>query len=480
MRSFVIDSFSGLSDFEGKGTKGSFKFGKSLDVRKRVDSLSCQQAFTNLSPDITSELMNYMVPAPDSNMYAFGNSKVYKIAEDFATSLVYSSLSTGIDGAGIGYESTGKYYIYWVTGTTLHRKELPGLSNWTDVDVDSGWPKTGLQDVEYHTMAWINGSLLICNGQYIAMVGYDGSYTSNALDLGKENLATTLLERDGYAIIGTSRSDLVDKAEIIMWDTSSLSWNRKKIIPSGRISGLVDTDLTLLETPGPTSNIQNAKLFLSDFINMIPIASFPLDATGGLILNPESVDVDGGLALFGMCDGDMYAQDRSTNGIYTYGRKDKNSPYALNLEYSLDCDYIKSVKKWAGAIFVAYRQPTGAGYNNKVQVIDYENKATAVYGSLDLKVPPDLPARPAVWNMVKLLTAPIVSGTSISLKYKINKSGSWITAYLQDGTSSFDDVGETEAVFLVGAEGKIFEFQITLTPTGNTSPEIYRVEVFFT
>ena len=479
MRSFVIDSFNaGISDFEGKGVKGSFKFGSGLDIRKKVDSLSCQQAFMDLDPAIT-DLMNFMVPAPDLNMYCFGGSKVYKIGDDWSSSLVYSSLPAGIDGAGIGFESTGKYYIYFVTGTTLHRKELPGLANWTDVDADAGWPKTGLQDVDHHTMGWIGGALLICNGQYIAKVGYDGSYTSNALDLGKNNIATTLLERDNYAIIGASRHDLVSRSELTMWDGSSLSYNRKKIIPSESIRGLVDTDLMLLEADGTTENVTTGKLYLSDFINTTPITSFPIDSSGGLFLNPDGVDTDSGLALFGMYDSDMFSEDRSTNGIYSYGRKDRNSPYALNLEYPIDSDFIYSVKKWAGGIFVAYRQPTGAGYNNKLQVIDLENKATAVYESLDLKAPPDLPTRPAVWQAVKLTTAPIVSGTSISLKYKVNKTGSWTSAKLQDGTTSFDDVGETEAMFLVAADGKNFEFQLTLTPTGNTSPEVYRCEIFF-
>jgi len=130
---------------------------------------------------------------------------------------------------------------------------------------------------------------------------------------------------------------------------------------------------------------------------------------------------------------EFFGNGTGKTGVYSYGRKDKNSPFVLNFDYPFDADIIGSVKKVGSDILASYYKASPLFHG--VKKVDTANKATAVYESLDLKAPPDLPARPAVWQMVKLLTAPIVSGTSISLKYKINKSGSWTSAYLQDGTS---------------------------------------------
>ena len=47
MKSFLIQSFTGLSDFEDKGARGAFKFGSGLDVRRNRDSLKAGQALAN-------------------------------------------------------------------------------------------------------------------------------------------------------------------------------------------------------------------------------------------------------------------------------------------------------------------------------------------------------------------------------------------------------------------------------------------------
>lgn len=475
MLSFIIDSFSGgISDFESKGIKGSFKFGSALDIRKKVDSLSCQQALVDEGVGVIAAKILFIVPASDGNTYGFGGigsagsgvGKIYKRTPAGVWSEVYSDATFGlITGAAEWFDNTGNSFLYWATAIRLNRKELPGtgVEPWNDVNADSGWPKSDLLTYDWHTMKPANGALMICNNRYLAMVGYDNSYTNNALDLIGDNRARTLIERGDYVLIGTGKktsSSHIQLGELFVWEQNALSWIKKKQIPAKGINALIDTEVTLMQAG------TDGGIYFSDLVNVLPVTSFP----GGGQCNPDAVDVDGGLALFG-----VYGNGSGNTGVYSYGRKNKNSPFVLNFEYPLTADEIYSVKKVGSDILISYKN--GGTYG--VKKVDTSTKATAVYESLDLKVPPDLPARPVNWSMVKLLTAPIVSGTSISLKYKINKSGNWTTAFLPNGSSSFNNVGETEAVFLVGAEGKIFEFQLTLTPTGNTSPEVYRIEVFF-
>jgi hypothetical protein len=473
MRSFIIESFQGgISDFEGKGIKGSFKFGSALNIRTKVDTLSCNQALTSEGSGTIADFIYWLVPDLDgSYVYGFGGfyGKIYKRDEDGAWSLVYTDADGGIKGATLWFSDAGKAYLYWATSTKLHRKELPGQSNWSDVDADAGWPKTTLTSTTWHTMKPANGALMICNKQYLAMVGYDSSFTANALDLIKGNIAKTLIERGDYLFIATeNENEYAGTGGLFIWDGSASSWLKKKSIPVQEMNGLIDTEVTLLQAgavqSGPT---YDGSIYYSDLINVTPLTSFP----GGGHVKPDGVDVYKGMALFG-----VYGNGSGRTGVYSYGRTNKNAPFVLNLEYPLTCDEIGAVRNVnLEGILISYKNGATLGVKN----VDTSNKATAVYESLDLKVPPDLPARPVNWQMVKLTTAPIVSGTKISCKYKINKSGSWTTAYLQNESADFDDVGETEADFLVGAEGKIFEFQLTLTPTGNTSPEVYRAEVFF-
>jgi len=482
MKSFIIDSFSGgLSNYESKGIKGSFKFGSGLDIRKKVDSLSCNYALADLGDPITDPIY-ILVPAPNGIMYGFTTNKIYQIEEDSSTSVVYSgsAISGNPNGAGIGYESSGKYYIYWTISGTLHRKELPGASNWSDVDGTGGFPKTTL-GTDSHPMVSVNGDLIIGNSQYLAMVGFDGSYTNNALDLGIGNLISSVIERDGNVIIGIRKNDFTEQGAIFMWDTTSLSWSRKQFLPAEGVYSLVDTEFKLVITDALESGIQTKRLFAADFDSVTPIYTFPIDSSGGLSTGSQLATIDNGIALFGMYDGDSYAEDRSTNGIYSFGRKEKNSAPVVNLEYPLNCDIMFSMKKYASSVYVSYRQPTGVGYNYKTQRVDFNNgtRSTAIYRSLDLKAPPGSPSQVVGWQMIKLLTKPMPAGTSISVRYQVNKNDTWIPAKLHTGSSSFSTTGNTEAVFLAGVEGKFFEFEITLTPNGSATPEVYSAEVFF-
>ena len=50
---------------------------------------------------------------------------------------------------------------------------------------------------------------------------------------------------------------------------------------------------------------------------------------------------------------------------------------------------------------------------------------------------------------------------------------------MDNGSTEFVAENETQAVFQVQAQGKILEPYLELVPTGNTSPEVTFIEVFF-
>lgn len=468
MPTYIINSFiGGIADYENEGIKGSFKTGKNLNIHRNVNSLYCQQ---KLSDDLSAGTMTgvtiSIITADDGYTYFFNrDGKIYRRDSNGAYTLVYTDSDGVIKGAWQWYNNVGSTFLTWATDTKLRRKQIlsgttPVNTNWSDVDAtinSQSYPKT-LSSSDDHTMRDINGALYICNDNKIAMVGYDDTFTSEALQLIPGNRAKTLIEDPIVgAIIGCKRKDAREESYLIDWDTLSLNWNAKHLVSTASVNAVIG-GLGLAQVGS------NGKVFYLGDLSK-PLFSFP----GGGQVNPYGVDVDDGLYLFG-----VYGNGTDKTGIYSYGTKMQNADYTLNLEYQFDCDEIGAVKKVGSTVLFSYKN--GSSYG--VKKVDLTAKATAVYGSLDLEAPVDTKKEP-VWTTVRIVTAPMPSGTSISLRRKTDKSGEFTQANMEGGDIVFSIADATEALFLIGDAGKYIEVEITLTPVGNTSPEVYRVEVDF-
>ena len=473
MNSFILKSFkAGQSDFEDKGVAGSFKLGINLDIRKTIDSLSCQQTLIAEGTGVVVDTIRFYVPCIDGNTYGFGSSgKIYKRTPAGVYTVVYTDTDGAITGAAEWYCSNGKTYLFWATLTKLHCKEIAGAANWSDVDANVvvggntyTYPKSNLTSSTNHFMAQAVGSLQICNEDYLAMVGWDGSYTPSALNIFKKNYAKTLIERNNYVVIGAPKKDLSPESDLVSWDTDAGAWNDKKVLKGGAINAMVDTDVPLLQVG------INGGIYYGDFQNVLPI----IEISGGGYCNPGGVTNDGGLALFG-----IYGNSENRNGIYSYGKKQLNQDRALNLEYNIgDISEIGAVCKVGTDILVSYRE--GANYYAKK--VDTSAKAIAYYYSLDLK-PPTKGDYVPVWGPIMLTMKALPAGCKVECFYKLEKTGNFIQAKMENnGAGDIDSVtvtGTTEAIFLVAEKAKIFELELKLTPSGNTTPEIYKAEIFF-
>lgn len=464
MNSYEIKSFNGgISDYEDKGIRGAFKFAKNADIRKKVDSLSCQQALVEEPATNTfNGLALWIIPANDGNTYFFcKGGRIIKRDSGGTYTLCYTETNESGDilGAAEWYDNTGKTYLFWATATRLNRKEIPGASNWSDVNATGSYPKTNLTSAAWHTMREVNGSLNICNANTMALVGYDGSYTNNSLQLIPGNLTKAIFERNRYAVIGCTRADSLEQSGLFAWDAVSLSWNDKKILPARSINALIDASVPLAQIGS------DGAIYYADLYNDLRVTAFP----GGGQVNPAGVANDDGLALFG-----VYGNGAGKTGVYSYGRKEKNAPFCLNLEYQLDCDEIGAVCNIGSAILVSYK--VGSTYG--VKKVSSTTKAQAVYESLDLKAPPGFQNFPN-WKAIELTTAPLPSGTNIEVWYRYNKSGNFVQSNMDGNVLQFTTADATNAVFYLGDIGRFFEYKIILNPSGNLTPEVYKAEVFF-
>ena len=525
---YEVTSFRGaLSDYEDKGLPGAFKFGANLDIRKRIDSLSCNQALVDegllegsrspsasespspspspspslsespspspstgespspsttpslspsLSPSVTEssspspspspsagltttfeDLIRFFVKCSDGYVYGFGDTgHIYRRDADNYWQWVYKDADGAIKGAEEMPKDDGTIYLGWCTDKKVKKKLIPGLDNWNDVEEVA----TNLDPADWHTMKQVAGATKIANMDKLAMVGYDGSFTNEALDLIPGNIAKTLLDRDGRVIIGTGKKGHLTKG----------------------INAAIDAEVPLAQVGN------DGKIYFVDMVNSMSSIKFP----GGGQVNPGGVtseveDINifdweetalswidkqkiGGMALFA-----VYGADTGKGGIYSYGRRTKNHPFVLNLEYQIDADELGAIVQVDGVILVSYKDGTDYG----VKAVDSTAKAIGIYEGLDFKAPVKKPVNITTWKQAEVFMTPLPVDAYIEFYYKINKTGSFVKAKTADGSTSFTTEGADEAVFNIAAKGKIFEHKIILYPSGNNSPEIFRINTLF-
>ena len=480
MNLFKIRNFrGGKSDWADVGILGSFKFGSNLNIRRDVDSITCNQALTDdLATGTMTATANFIVNSSDGNSYFFcADGKIFKRTSAGAYTLVYTDAGGAILGAIEWGQDNGKNYLFWATDTHLHSKEIAGLANWSDVDASIGtttYPKT-ITSAPWHIMKQINGTMLFGNGSWLGMVSWDKSYTDKSLALTPNNIAKPLMEYKGYAYIGTTKADNAQNAEMYVWDTAqSLNWNAKNTVPTNAINAMINSEYPLMQVG------VNGQLLLADISTYtLPLVSF---GDGGIV-KPDAVEIVDGVAMFG-----VYGNGTGKSGIWSYGRKKKNANISLNLEYAFDCTEIGSIKQVGTDLLLSYKTTTtGSVYG--VKKVDLSNKAIGTYQSLDLVLPSTLTAlskiratysdREQVITKIRIITAPLPAGTSITCKRRIDKSGNFVTANLEGGGSSMTGTGMQDAWFYVGDMAKIVEVELTLTPYQNVAPEVYEIQLYF-
>jgi hypothetical protein len=291
-------------------------------------------------------------------------------------------------------------------------------------------------------------------------VGYDQSYTNEALDLIPGNIAKTIVERNGRAIIGTARASDPDRG----------------------VNGAIDAEVPLAQIGS------EGEIFFADMNSSMAVKRFP----GGGKVNPGGVcnQVDqvnffewtdlalswidkqtvGNLALFA-----VYGADEGMGGVYSYGRKTKNDPFVLNLEYQLDADELGAVEVVDGTVLVSYQNGSTFG----VKASDPNHKATWIYEGLDFKAPIKQPGQITTWKYAEIFCDPLVSGTSLEFWYRANKNGEFIQANMTEGVLQFTPSGEQIAVFDLGVAAEIFEPRVVGNPSGNYTPEVHRLRMYF-
>lgn len=522
---------AGISSFADRGGRGAAKFTSGIDIRKTVDTLSCGQALkeeglfnishsqspslsqsaskspssspsashspslsnspsaspsgsvsrsaskslspsasaspsSSVSPSLSPsaglnniyvDLVIAWVKASDGNTYGFGNAgNIYRRFPDGFTRNVYKDPAGAIKGAVEKPSDSGKTYLQWATDTAVNQKPLPGASNWSDVTQIAD----NLTGADYHTMKQVGGANYIANGSKVALVGYDDSWTNEALDVIPGRLIKTVIERNGRAVLGTYPAGYPNKG----------------------INGAIDCEVPLMQIG------TDGELFFANFTDSMPAKRFP----GGGRVNPYGVAnaidqielfdwvfgadswIDrqslGNMSIWG-----VFNADSGKNGLYYYGRKNKEQQFTLNLEYVMAVDEIGAVVSVDGVTIASYRDGTDFG----VRSVDNTTKAQGLWESLEFRMPIKKAEQITKVDYVELFMEPLPVGCSIYFYYQKNKSGTWVQAYTADGNSAFTTTGAKKATFRIGEDMDIYERRILMIPSANTTPEILRIRSYF-
>ena len=474
---YTIKSFrGGISDENDKGIAGSFKYGHGLDIHGRDDVLKCASTMATIASGAgtINDLIQFTVSASDGTTYCFGSAgSVYAVSgnpSDPAVNFAYNDENGAIKGAAEWKLSDGNNYLYWATNTSVARAALNGALDvpWAAGVANQDY-KTTLDAATWHTMENASGNLNIANGNYLATIDFDGDFNPAALNIRPGNLIKALEERDDYTILGSERNDKSEEGHLWSWIDTAVNWIQKKKIPIQGVNSLITTEIPLLQGG------DDGEIFPADFTNATPIHSIP----GGGQTNPGGVAIDNDLAVFGIYGGSTVTYP----GIWSYGRRLLNRPQALNYQYRLintvngsTVSTIGALSTIDGLVLASWGTNDDSYSTYGIDMVSSTTRATAIYEGLEFDA--GHPHLKKLFESVKVTTSPLASGTSYSIKFKLDKESAWRYAVLGTGATTYSTADSTESEWSIGKTGHIYEVGAELNPSGADTPEIQSITTY--
>lgn len=440
LSSYTIENFAGgLADEGKRGVPGAFRNGFNLNIHKKgKNTLSCNQKLKKISPNSGGhevvDLIIKIVPVSVTKSYGFGdNGKIYLISGETVT-LKYTDPDGEILDAEYFYG-----YLYWTTKTNVKR-HLETTATWNVGNSAVITPDSGsFNECDYHPIFIVPKSDLMCigNERYVSTISAANYFNAEALDLFYGWVVKCLTLIKPKLLIGAKDHK---KAEMFDWDLTSDSYDP--------VEGWEERDIIAFLKAVGSTYIFTPETFYWFREGLVDVAKeLPSE------IKPGAIDIWKRKILFG-----------ATNGVYSYHKKNKNYPLALNLEYtpspitianfdskSID---IGAVLGRGDDLLVAWKDGATYGLDN----IDTSNKAAAVYEGMVFDAGRSFEDK--LFKFIKIVTNPLPEDCSIKAKYKMNETGEWVKAYQADESEAFDKDDHKEGTVEVTQNSK------TVTGTG--------------
>lgn len=455
---YAIEDFKGgISSERKRGARGSFKYGQGLDIHSEENVLKCNYALAKDSGSVITDLILTMFRASDGKMYAFGDTgKIYRRSGG-TWSLAYTDTDGKITGA-IEFEAkvSGSYTknLYWATQTKVKRIKVSEAGGvWSPTEI--GTFEVGNAN-HYHTMRIGAGVVMICDGDYLALIDREEAFNSEALRIPSGMISKSLLDRNDRIIIGSE--DDVEDGWIITWDRLADSWITKSETQAGRVNAMRYLEGGIMAQTGSSGILR-----FWNFSDVHPLRNIPWTTSA----YPGAIGEYKGKVLIGMSG--------TNGGVYSIGRNDKNDPLAINLEYVPShgklTGEIGAIAKDGSDLYVSWKDSTTYGID-KIS----SNRATAIYEGLEFDA--KQPETAKIFARMKIVTRTIPTGCTVTPQAKTNRTGTWSSLSRSDGLENMV-AGETVGIFNMEEYGESYEVRLTLTPSGSSTPEILSINNYF-
>lgn len=347
----------GIADSDYMGPENSVAELVGLDIHSEPGLIKLNQALSavDTSAAAIDQLITAIVPASTGDTYFFGAAgKIWKRTSAGVWSLVRTA-SPAAGAAGILSAQEYQGYIYYAMQSRLGRFDL--ASTWND-----SYATFTNTDDTYHPMQEVNQVLYIGDKFFIAQVDA-GTFSANALDI-KTGLRISALGTMGTdLLIGTMVASNVVQAEILRWNTWSVSYSVSDPIPEVGINCFLDIDNAVMVSAGTKGNLY---YYNGTQLELYKTIKGTWSATNKAIVNVNAKLNFHGKPLFGLS---LQTGTGVSLGVYSFARTNRSYPYVLALEYPLSTGHLTNVV--IGAL---------AGYGDTFYVSWKDTTTGTVYG----------------------------------------------------------------------------------------------------
>lgn len=280
-----------------------------------------------------------------------------------------------------------------------------------------------------------------------------------------DNLITTVQ-------VGTTISAQGDGIMYI-WNTVSVNYDAY-INTDGQMNTFRNLTNKLFMIHGTQGQIS---LYTGD-VNPMRRMKFANDGVSLEVL-AEAIDNFEGLLLFGVSSNSTQID----SGVYSYGRKDKDFPYALNKEYIISTGNKGIAVKigtilgvGAGKLYVSWKDTTSGTFYG-VDKLDLTSDAAYGYFTT-LRIDGGEPTRQKVGKSVSLRFEALTATQKFTIKYRLDNSGSFKTLGSFDGATA-DYLGVTKAS--LPFEKRFYEVELIIEfyNSAADAPVLYAVKMPF-
>ncbi len=331
-------------------------------------------------------------------------------------------------------------------------------------------------DANYHDMVVYGNKVCIGNGRFVATLDDSGVYVPEAVPLPQGESVLQLESIGDFLATSTWRGATLSgysKSRIYLWDGVS-PFVQAFLDIDGQVNAMKNDGNNFLYilhgTQGEISVYNGAitKLRRLKYVNS-GISTF---------FYPHAIDNLEGIIYFG---NNTTSDSSVASMIYSYGRKDRDYPSTLNKDFVISTGNSGTTVQIgcilgisASKFFVSWKDTT-SGTVYGVDIIDTTNQQTGA-SITTLRFDNGDSARQKLAKAMSVRFGQIIAGQKITVQYRRNNTGNFITLFTVDPTNNSADTNMVYKSFAfdasTGADGRFFEieFKILLDTTISASP----------